>query len=294
MYHLGANSSQANTSGTAITLQTASSNYKIIVTRNDNGSHRLSLAATTSGLFFRPATTATGAGVIIKPYISTGIYDWIFEPYGSEDMHYFPTCSGIDTSTVSAISSNFETLGYTVPSHPFPVSIGQIYSNSTSGRSMVFHDHGGPGYILVYGNNNEYQVLYSEKLASDSSTTQSLGSISNYIWSGYSFVMFVSCQSARREAGTDRLSLAEAAYKYGATCVIGFYNNVAGGEDYLNVLSYAIQTRPTGEPMTIADAVYAADFGYSAIEKAFSNCPANPNNLRVIGNSSVCIDMRMN
>lgn len=209
-------------------------------------------------------------------------------------MHYYPTCSGIDTGTLASIRSRFETLGYTAPTHTFPVSISQIYSNSTSGRAMVLHDHGGPGYIVLYDNSGGGTTLYSEKLSSDPSTTQSLGSISNFIWSGYSFVMFVSCQSARNDPSTGRLSLAEAAYNYGATCSAGFYNNVAGGEDYLNALVYAITTRPTGEPMTIADAAYAADLSYSAIDKLFTDCPAYPGNFKVFGNSSICIDMRMN
>lgn len=284
-YALGVASSTAATHvGSYITLQSTLSNTLLSINRIGDV-YYISPKDSSNVYVFGYSSAVSGAIIKTSTYASPQ-FDWIFEPVYTGDMAYYATADltrdgGEDSIVANNIISKFQGIGYTSTRYDLPTAT-TIYSNSTSCRALVFHGHGGAGYIILENNGN----LYSEN------ATYTLRSLSSVVWSGMSFVMFVSCCSAQ---GIDeRDSLVDVAYELGANCVLGFNNNVSGGEDYLYYMLDAIYNRPENTPLTIADAIAYADSHYSDDDKRSETCPAHEGNLVVLGNANICIDKRLN
>ena len=81
--------------------------------------------------------------------------------------------------------------------------------------------------------------------------------------------------------------MADEAYKLGADCVIGFKNEVTGAEDFLNYMANAINE--SSKPISISEAVKIAISKYSKEKRQEEFCPANQNNLYIVGDQSICL-----
>lgn len=148
-----------------------------------------------------------------------------------------------------------------------------------SSRMSILHGHGAPGYMQLEQSNGSSSYLYSENASS--------GSVAlDFNMSRNSYIMFITCKGAA--ASDSRKSLIDAAFSQGARCVTGYSNNVAGGEDYFEIMMNYIQKYPS---MTLREAMLNADNSYTAEQRQSSSCPANPGNRCTYGNPNFSINM---
>ncbi len=270
--------------GSYVKLQSTLNNTLLSITRRDNG-YYISHYASSGVYVFGYANTDPGA--IIKTATPSSPYtNWIFEPVYTGDMAYFKltTLDADDDAAANDVVTRFGGLGYGTSTFYKPTPV-QIYSTSPSRRVMVFHGHGSAGFISLDQSDDTSIYLYSED------ATHSLESISGTIWSGMSFVAIISCQSARDS--NERQSMVDVAYSLGANCVLGFQNNVAGGEKFLKHMADAMYNRPDDVPVTIADAIAYATYEFSFFQRNDTDHAANDENRVVLGNANICIDKRL-
>ena len=153
--------------------------------------------------------------------------------------------------------------------------------NANSSNILVFHGHGSPGSIMIEQSQGGEAHIYLNN------ATNSLHKITTSAWSHISFVYFATCKSAIRDTKSGRNSMADEAYKLGADCVIGFKNEVTGAEDFLNYMANTINE--SSKPISISEAVKIAISKYSREKRQEEFCPANQNNLYIVGDQSICL-----
>lgn len=242
------------------------------------------------------SSMANNAIVQIWDYSTSRMNDnWVFEKVDTRKMSYFTLAnlSGSDQNDANAIVSSFKRFGFKASPFNNPTT-NEIASNS-SADVLVFHGHGGIGFFAVSDEKDKngpakYRI-YSNNAPSSSSNNYNIDNIiPKDNWKKASFVYFASCHSADTSSDHDK-SLVDVAYESGAACVIGFKNNVAGGEDFLRFMLEAIEAEPDSTikhaiaraRITFMDRYSRSDYNpYTA-----DDSPANKDNLVVKGNTSI-------
>lgn len=284
--------SNCNSNGNAITLQSGSvSNQLWTITRGTYG-YRICAKDSTAGLSLGMNSYNTTEGVAANLWqYSLNISDWIFEPAYQGNMKYFAitelTDEYNDNAEANAIVTRFGTIGYDATRINYPTAT-QIASNIVSSRCAVFHGHGGIGYIRLDDEEGNQTRFFSENPLSGGPSLETM--FSGDVWNRLDYVMFITCFSATGESNNYRRSMIDYAYdELGVSCVTGFKNEVAGGEQYLYYMMMAMSF--SGDAITLDRAFAYADSMYSETDKGDPSCPANGDNRVTLGFTNKTIEM---
>lgn len=229
--------------------------------------------------------------------------NWVFEKVNKRSMSYFLLTENIETPNkkkINKIVSSFNKFGFDAKRYNCP-DLDTITLNSAS-DILVLHGHGSTGYILADKRDSDGKLsqdkICSEKYSS-SDDEHDVYSLSEIIpktnWSKISFVYLATCFSAN-DSNPKIDSLAKSCYNLGAKCVIGFQNTVAGAEDFLMYMMQAAEKNPD---LTVQQAITQARIKFmnekssDDPDKPYNpytadDSPANLNNLKVYGDSSIC------
>lgn len=150
-YALGVASTAAATHvGSYITLQNTLTNTLLSINRNGDV-YCISPEASSNVYVFGYSSATSGAIIKTSTYASPQ-FDWIFEPVYTGGMAYYAVykLGQEDSAMANNVISRFQGIGYTSTRYDLPTAT-TIYSNATSCRALVFHGHGEPGAIGLFG-----------------------------------------------------------------------------------------------------------------------------------------------
>ena len=158
-----------------------------------------------------------------------------------------------------------------------------VYYGMQEDQATVLHGHGSPGYIAIHDSSGQtVGGIYSN----NSSATYTLSNYSSSALYDDKFMAFIACKSALADNnGSTTNSLAGMAYQKGARFSLGFKNNVAGGEDFVNLLLGRLEQGYTFQS--------ALAYCYSNFDSIYgcngSSCPGHSSNLGIWGNLSTTL-----
>lgn len=274
-----------------------------IQTPNDT-TERMYGAASTSGTVRYGALTSSAINQ----------FGWHVEICGTVDAAYFYTAEPryfIDhdpvessdlyterSAVIDSINSHIQNMSYDVIRYDNPYA-ADIHSVLPELSVAVLHGHGNPGALYCYNDPEWYQVLddegnlkyavryndttllYASKSLSAGSRYRTLKDYSSYELNACQLMTFISCYSARSNAsveGASALSMIEAAYECGAQTVIGFYNTVAGGEYYFDLVFASLTSGNL-----LSEALMYADANYTGVSILEPSAPHNSENQETVG-----------
>ncbi len=216
--------------------------------------------------------------------------NWEFEDaYISMAYHVVTNdISDQDIMDAQHITTRFAELGFNA--QYYKNTTKEAMANSIKNASvLVIHGHGNAGGIKT-DRDGGWIVPRTKLTGYLNSNDKLLSSIMpSYVAQHLDLVFLASCHSADIDYALYGKSMAMAARELGAKCVIGFYNTVAGAEDYLlHMMNYMYVTYNA----TIQDAMNFADSQYTAEQKRQSSCPANTSNRWHLGNTNIVLDWR--
>ena len=209
--------------------------------------------------------------------------NWEFEE-AKTGMAYHIVTSSINSNDINDganITLAFRTLGYDAQIKQ-KAQMDEMRKSIEDASVLVIHGHGCPGGIktdvdggwivptAINGKNSTDKAL-SEIISPDTAKHLQL-------------VYLASCNTGSVDPEYN-LSMAEAAYKLGAKCVIGFNNTVAGAEDYLLAIMNCIEEH---DNITLQNAMDIVDRTYS-----YKGADSPVNCKYILGNTNIVLDLRM-
>ena len=175
-------------------------------------------------------------------------------------MRYFivTPLSSTDEQAATQIVGKCSAMGYSSAKVYYPTAT-TIYNDMPSNVINILHGHGTDDHIVMRDSSNkDIDYLYCTSQPGKTSIyNYSSGSLSNN-----KLDIFIACHSNQ---------MALRSWNKGAVCTLGFMNNVAGGEDFVNYLMYYMQNGNSfTEALPLASSAYHDSNGCCG-----SSCPAH-------------------
>lgn len=212
---------------------------------------------------------------------------------------------------IENMSSNLDRMGYnqTLSKNP---TVGAMFNSLPQKSIVVFHGHGNIGGLSfetnhqwkydengnpVIGENGQQEIKYNQNWLCSSKTDIGLGSrtfasLSENSLNACQLMIFINCLSGRGgldDTNVDVLSLMDAAQNKGVGTVVGFYNNIAYGEYYFDLVFPYLSLG-----YTLDYALDKADQNFMMISESDETAPHNNNNKMTLGPTNKHFNMDMN
>lgn len=210
---------------------------------------------------------------------------WTLEPAVSGNSTYYgvTTLNPPDTGIQDRIVNTISAMGYQSKETNLPTA-SHLYNDLKNNTISIIHGHGNKGLLRVDQPDGSFQYLYSSRSVSDSPYR-----IDNYPYNALAknhLIVYIVCFSAANP--NNGFSMAEASKLQGASCTIGFRNEVAGGGQYTELLMNYINSGYTiAEAQDLADYDFIKQYGNSG-----PNSPANTGNRACFGHGNKNLDLR--